>query len=201
MNENRCKEERVDFSTEYKSQMRFIQPYKNNTIYTNIAKIDMVKKYITLVNKYVRRMQPKTTTWPHFSSLWGSVRLIAAVHSTETWGILWSVSPMCQDRQSFTACLERQAFAFELATYSTQTEHEDFCHIFSEKRGSGGYIHCSSNEGVTPICVLGNMLLSLTSAESKIDIWEGMSTFLRQLIALSTLFKWLWLSKAVVFLK
>lgn len=67
-------------------------------------------------------------------------------------------------------CLERQVFAFELATLST-LKLENFCHIHTDKRGIHSlFVKWRSNFHARS----GNrsILLPLTSSGSKIDIWE-----------------------------
>lgn len=80
--------------------------------------------------------------------------------------------------------------------FHSKTGHEDSCHISLRWEG---YIHCSSNKGVTSMPCY-TILAFFDQCRKQKGHLRG---FLRQLLALSIQFaqKWLWLSKAVAFIK
>lgn len=121
---------------------------------------------------------------------------------------------MCQDRQGFT--MSRKASVciwigspIRLSHWTWRfLPHLHWNGVVGGGGGKGGggihslFVRWRSNFHA----VLGSrfMPLSLTRTESRTDMWEDQSTFLRQLLALSALFfacTWLWLSKAVAFTK
>lgn len=129
-------------------------------------------------------MQPLRTTCPLFSSF--GVQSVAALQYTvQKHEVFNGPFPHCVRIVKVSWCLERQVFAFELATHSTLKLNMKISATSTLKRGGihslfvkwRSYFHAT----------LGNrfILLSLTSTESKKVIWEDNSTFLRQLLALS----------------
>lgn len=81
---------------------------------------------------------------------------------------------MCQDRQGFMMSWKAGICIWIGNPFNSQTEHEDFCHIYTEKRGIHSlFVKWRSNFHA----VLGNrfILLSLTSTRSKMDIWEDVN--------------------------
>lgn len=94
---------------------------------------------------------------------------------------------MCQDRQGFMMSWIAGNGIWIGNAFNSQTEHEDSCHIYTEKKGIHSlFVKWRSNSHA--MLRNGFEQLSLTSTESKIDFWEDKSTFLRQLLILSIMF-------------
>lgn len=91
-------------------------------------------------------MQSLKTTCPRFSSF-GVLSVSALQYTVQKHEVFNGPFPQCVRIVKVSWCLERQVFAFELATHSTLKPNMKISATSTLKRG--GYIHCSSNKGVT----------------------------------------------------
>lgn len=112
------------------------------------------------------------TTWPHFLVVSGVLSVSKLQYTVQKHEVFNGWFPRCVRIVKVWWCREKAGFCIWIGNpFNSQTELENVCHIYTEKRGIHSlFVKWRSNFHA----MLGNrsILLPLTSSGSKIDIWE-----------------------------